>query len=88
MSKSGSDVFLLFQCSGTCPLQHKGIFLYQIKPCFKPNYANKIFTQAEIRAISEDLLRLSSTCFSFADSLQGGADFVDHILKLDCMLLC
>ena len=47
LSKSDSDVFLIFQCS----LQHKGIFLYRIKPCFSTTMHSKIFTQAEIRAI-------------------------------------
>ena len=32
-------------------IQHKGIFLYRIKPCFSTTLHNKIFTQAEIRAI-------------------------------------
>ena len=35
----------------SAPLQHKGIFLYRIKPCFSTTMHNKIFTQAEIRAI-------------------------------------
>ena len=33
------------------PLQHKGIFLYRIKPCLSTTMHNKIFTPAEIRAI-------------------------------------
>ena len=51
MSKSGPDVFLIFQCPCICPLQHKGTFLYRIKPCFSTTMHNKNFTQAEIRAI-------------------------------------
>ena len=40
------------------PLHHKGIFLYRIKPCFSPTMHNILFTQTEIRAISE-------TCWRF-----------------------
>ena len=51
MSKSGPDVFLIFQCSGICPTSAQEIFLYRIKPCFSTTMHNKISTQAEIRAI-------------------------------------
>ena len=51
MSKSGPDVFLIYQCSGICPTPAPGIFLYRIKPCCSPTMHNKIFTQTEIRAI-------------------------------------
>ena len=48
MSKSGR---MSFSALVSAPLQHKGIFLYRIKPCFSTTMHNKIFTQAEIRAI-------------------------------------
>ena len=35
----------------SAPLQHKGIFLYRIKPCFSTTMHNNFFTRAEIRAI-------------------------------------
>ena len=58
MSKSGPDVFLIFQCSGTCPTPAQGDFLYRIESCFSPTIHNKSFTQAEIRAIPELEVRL------------------------------
>ena len=73
------------------PLKHKKIFLYRIKPCFSPTMHNKLFTQAEIRAISELRVRLVEAfqhMYFFCWQLQGGADFVDHFLNLYFMLLC
>ena len=40
------------------PLQHKGTFLYPIKPFFIQILHNKLFTQAEIRTIPELRVRL------------------------------
>ena len=51
MSKSGPGVFLISSALVSASLQHKGIFLYRIKPCFITTMHNKIITQAEIRAI-------------------------------------
>ena len=76
VSKSGPDALLIFQCSGTCPNPSQGDILVSDLACFSPTMHNKIFTQAEIRAISElrmrliplNLLKLCSACFSFADS--------------------
>ena len=78
MSKSGSDVLLIFQCFGTCPTPSQGDILTSIGlfPDFSPTNLNIFFSRAEIRAISElrvrlvplDLLKLSSSCISFADS--------------------
>ena len=48
----------------SAPLQHKGIhvFLYRIKPCFSTTMHNKIFTQAEIRAIVSKDAKIRNRC--------------------------
>ena len=59
MCKSGPDVFLIFQCSGTCPTPAQvDNFFIRLSPVLSPTMHNKIFTQAEIRAISELRVRL------------------------------
>ena len=49
--KVGRMSFWFSSALVSAPFQHKMIFLYRIKPCFRTTMHNKIFTQAEIRAI-------------------------------------
>ena len=68
----------------------RGYSCIRLSPVFSPTFHNKLFSQAEIRAISELRVRLVEAfqyMHFFCWQFQGGADFVDHFLNLYFMLL-
>ena len=68
---------------------------YPIKPCFSPTMHSIFFSgkdQSNIRTKSEvgtvKLVEASQYVYFFCGQFQGGADFVDHLFYISCLMLC
>ena len=66
----------------SAPLQHKGISLYRIKPCFSTTMHNKFFTQAEIRAIASKGAKIRNR-YNQVPQPDTGYQWESNKLKLD-----